>query len=398
MAKSIETINEELKVKGNELADKIASEMNFNSAQDLMDDANARMSSNESYEKRSGERLAGDFTSKLSLVMFEQVIYSGLGSKDVYSWVNKFTGPFMDFGNSIQFQNLLGTNAKNYNLNEFIPQGLTNPEIEVFTAQFLKNDQILSETSYQYKKSLSLNNKDWMVYFKSGKLDEFISKIIEQMQKTYRYFVANQLQQLLKKLGSGDAQVNLANAGVNGKNLKLKKVTSAANDTFAALNDFLIALNDLTNDVNKTTIAADSKNIGSVALEDLVIFVPKKLAAKFNSAILTRLPSAQFFNTEDIFNSERMVQIGAELKTVKDNTNNVIDVVANSTPFLSDNKILVVEKEAIKHMLLVNQSESQYFAENMINQLTIHIWGFFAILPFKKGFLFECNNLLTDPN
>lgn len=157
-------------------------------------------------------------------------------------------------------------------------------------------------------------------------------------------------------------------------------------------------ITDLTGDVNTTTIANDATNIKAVELNDLVVFIPKKLIAKFRSGVMSRLPSSGEFNYEKIFNAERVVPIGAELNTVQNNANNPITIANNATPFIADTKIVVLEKRAIQHCFVVKEHESQYFAENMIQQLTHHMWGFITVLPFAKGFVFDCVNLLTDPN
>lgn len=198
--------------------------------------------------------------------------------------------------------------------------------------------------------------------------------------ETYRFFVANKIQGLLKGLADGTAQVTHDNAGENGIDLKLPTKTSTASDTFMAMLDLIKELDDLTKDVNKTTLASDSQNLKAVNLDDLVIFAPKALIAKFRSGILSRLPSASLFDYEKVFN--RIIPIGRELKTIQSNTNDVVDVVQNDATFITgDNKIIVIEKSAIQHISVIMENESQYFAENMIQQLTHHIWGFFAILP-----------------
>lgn len=212
-----------------------------------------------------------------------------------------------------------------------------------------------------------------MPYFASGKLSEVIGKITAEMNETYTMFVANKLQQIIKTLADGSAQVQTANAGINGKSLKLAKKDSTATDSFSALVELLGHINDLTTDVNNLTIANDSTNIRAVDLDDLVIFIPKKLLAKFRSGVMSRLPSSDQFSYEKIFNSDRVVAVGSELSTVQTNSNQVITTVANATPFLDETKIVVLEKRAIQHCFAVKEHESQYFAENMIQQLTNHM-------------------------
>lgn len=390
-------IKKEILEYGNNKADEIAQDLGYDSGQDLVDQVGPKLKSNDSYTRTQATRAAGTFVAKLSLVLFEQIIYDALGTSKVYSWVNKFNGPTLTYGNSIQFNQTALTTAGSYDKSKWIPDAVTEPYIDTFSGQMYKNDGSLADNAYQYKKSLSLEPKTWMPYFASGKLAEVIGKITSEMNETYTMFVANKLQQIIKGLADGSAQVATANAGLNGSALKLKKIDSNASDSFEALVELMGHIADLTGDVNTITIANDSTNLMAVDLNDLVVFIPKKLIAKFRSGVMSRLPSSGEFNYEKIFNSDRVVASGAELSTIQTNANNVITLVNNATPFLSDTKIVVLEKRAIQHCFVVKEHESQYFAENMIQQLTHHMWGFLCVIPFAKGFVFECQNLLTDP-
>lgn len=394
-----EILTEEQLSEVNKSAEDIAQELGAEDAEGFVEDTKAKLMSDNPSLQRAGARAAGAFVSKLSPLLYEQIIYNSLGTSDVYSWVNKFTGPRLNWGNSIQFSSTFSTGATTYDKTKWIPDATTDPMIEVFVTNFLKNDGTLSETSYQYKKSLSLQPKTWLPYFKSGKLSQVISNITAEMQETFRFFVVNKLQGIIKNLSDGSSQKPIAQAGENGKDLKLKTITSTAGDTFAAMLDLLTAITDLVDDVNKTNIANDSSNIRAVDLEDLVFFIPKPLIAKFRSGVLSRLPSSAQFAYDKIFSSDRVIPIGKELKPVIGNANAVIDIVQGDSDFITgNNKIVVLEKSAIQHCFVVQEHESQYFAENMIQQLTNHMWGFFAVLPFKKGFVFKCDNLLTIPS
>lgn len=383
---------------GNQKADEIASDLGYDDGQDLVDQVGPKLASADTYTRSNATRAAGTFVSKLSLVLFEQIIYDAIGTASIYNWVNKFNGPTLTYGNSIQFNQTALSTAGTYDKSKWIPDNVTSPFIDTFSGQMYKNDGSLADNAYQYKKSLSLEPKTWMPYFASGKLSEVIGKITAEMNETYTMFVANKLQQIIKTLADGSAQVQTANAGINGKSLKLAKKDSTATDSFSALVELLGHINDLTTDVNNLTIANDSTNIRAVDLDDLVIFIPKKLLAKFRSGVMSRLPSSDQFSYEKIFNSDRVVAVGSELSTVQTNSNQVITTVANATPFLDETKIVVLEKRAIQHCFAVKEHESQYFAENMIQQLTNHMWGFFCVIPFAKGFVFNCPQLLTDPN
>lgn len=404
-----EILNKEQLEFVNQEADRIAKEIGYKDSEDLVDTLqrgaqNARMSVSE----RSGlERAAGNFVAKLQPILYQQRLLNAIGTDSVYSWVNKFRGEHLTWGNDIVFTQTYLTNAGNYKITDFIPSRITDQKMDVFKVQFLNNNGTLTDTSYKYKKSLSLQPKTWLPYFQSGRLNEVIANITAEMEETYTMFIAYTIQQMVKKLAAGGAQVNIDNSGVNGTSCKFKTITSQAPDTFQAVLDLTNHIYNLTKDANKMTIAADGKNLRAVNMDDLVIFVPKPLIAKFQSGILSRLPSAEKFKYEDIFNSDRVIPIGAEIAPVKvgananatDQQNDaIVDLVANETPFINTNtKIIVMERRAIQHWKVVSQTETQFFAENLITQLTNHEWGFTFTLPFAKGFVFECANLLTDP-
>lgn len=379
-------------------AETIANEMGYDSAQDAVENIARNLESTKAGEMRTAARQAGSFASKLALILYEQILENSLGTADVYSWVNNFKTENLKWGNNIQFSKTFTTTAGTYDRTKFIPDATTDPVIETFTVGFLKANGSLTDTAYRYKKSLSLDPKHWLPYFSSGKLSTVISNITAEMMETYRFFVAYKVQQFIKNLADGGNQVSHDNAGENGKSLKLKTITSTAGDTFQAMLDLIKELDDLTKDVNKTTLANDSQNLKPVSLDDLVIFAPKALISKFRSGIMSRLPSATVFDYEKIFN--RIIPIGRELKPIiKDSgAPEVVDVVQNDNTFITgDNKIVVIEKSALQHIYVVGENESQYFAENMIQQLTHHMWGFFCFIPWKKGFVFKCDNLLRDP-
>lgn len=409
MSKKEELLTKEQKQYLNGEADRIAKEMGYENSDDLIDTLqrgaqSAKMSVG---ERATLERAAGNFVAKLQPILYQQRLLNAIGTSSIYSWVNKFRGENLTWGNDIVFSQTYLTNAGNYKITDWIPSRITDQKMDVFKVQWLTDSGNLTDTSYKYKKSLSLQPKTWLPYFQSGKLSEVIANITAEMEETYTMFIAYTIQQMVKRLAAGGNQVNLDQSGVNGISCKFKTFTSTAPDTFQAVLDLTNHIYNLTKDSNKMTIAADGKNLRAVGMDDLVMFVPKPLIAKFQSGILSRLPSAEKFKYEDIFNSERVIPIGAEIAPVKvgananatdQQTDAIVDLVANETPFLNTNtKIIVMERRAIQHWKVVSQVETQFFAENLITQLTNHEWGFTFVLPFAKGFVFECANLLTDP-
>lgn len=383
----------------NDEAIKIAKENGYDDPNAYVASISEGLQSSNSNANAKAVRAAGELVSKLTATLYDQTFYDNLGTSSVYTWVRKFSTSTLYWGNSKQLAQTVLTGAGMYDPNLWVPNNATNPQLtDTFLISFLKPDKSDSTTSYKYKKSLTLQPHNWSYYFLSGKMEELIAKIRSEMSETYELFIAQKFQQYIKTLASETAQTTIANAGENGVALRLKTITSTATDTFQAMLDFMYYLDDIINDVNKYTIATDSTNIRPINKSDLIIFVPKKLKAKFRSGILSRLPSSGEFNYDKIFSTDTTFISGRELNTVMSATGNTTTITIMDTPFLTEDKIVVMEKEAILHVFVNKSFESQYYGENMNTQLTHHQWGFFGINPFKRGFVFKCTNLLTDPN
>lgn len=383
----------------NETAHLDAKEKGYSNADDYIKSIKSGLNSDNAVLSTKALKNAGDLITKLSTVLYQQKIEDNIGTSSVYGWVNKFAKTTLPWGNTKQLSQTVLTGAGSYDPNAWIPQSETKPQLnDTFLISFLKADGTNTTTAYKYKKSLTLQPHNWSYYFQNGKMEELISKIRADFNEAYEMFVAQRMQQLIKNLADGTAQTTIANGGENGTSLRLKTITSNAPDTFQAMLDLMTELDNLTNDVNKYTIANDSTNIRAVNKSELIIFVPKKLKSKFRSGVMSRLPSSGEFNYDKIFSTDNTFVSGLELNEVMANNGNTTAITIMDTPFLDETKIVVMEKDAIEHIHVVKALENQYYGENMNTQITNHSWGFFGINPFKRGFVFKCTNLLTDPN
>lgn len=78
-------LNDEILEYGNEKADEIANDMGFDSGEDLVEQLAPKLESKDTYTRSTATRTAGTFVAKLSLVIFEQIVYGQLGTSSVYS-------------------------------------------------------------------------------------------------------------------------------------------------------------------------------------------------------------------------------------------------------------------------------------------------------------------------
>lgn len=400
----METFIEENKELVNQKANEVAREMGYKGAKSLVEEVNnLAQSPNSLYQQKAGN-LSGEFATKLSGVLFDQVIYTKYASESLLGWYTKFLAINQTFGNNIEFYDNVATGCTIYDRSKYWPEEFTDSLVDKFSGGFLKADNTDSVTAYRFKKNKSVSAELWLPFFLSGKLSTMIAAILTDLMKGFQFFITYYFQQTIKKLASGTAQTTIANAGENGSALRLKKFEdTTSTNTFEALITFFQHYNELLNDFNKTTIATDSRSLFSPTKDDLVIFIPQKLKNIIQTGIMSRLPSASYVNFNELLGGENVITVTKALKdpqkkapgdnaTEKGNTA-AIDI--ETTPYLPEDTIVVLEKRAIQHFIITKQGGQSFFPENLITEYVQHAWGYTVILPFAKGFVYKCNNLLN---
>lgn len=399
---AVEKFIEEHKAEANAYANDIAESMGYESAQDLVDDVVEKGQSKNAFMNQKAAHIGGEFASKLSAQVFDQIIYTNYAKDDLLSWHTKFYGRSVEFGAKIGFIDNITTGCTIYDITKYIPDSFTNSLIDTFEGSFLKPDKSDSDTTYRFKKNKSLNVENWLPFFLGGKVSQIVAAILADLAKGFSFFITKQYQDIIKNLADGSAQTTIANAGENGKNLKLITHNGTGANTYEALIELNNLIVDLTQDFNKSTLATDSRSLYSPRLEDLIIFVPKKLKAILQSGILARIPNAAAVTFSSFLTGDNVIAVTKQIKEMQkkdanspQTTGNEAAIDIEQAPFLTEDKIVVIEKRAIHHFSYTHINGMAYYPENIVYEHVQHAWGFTVVLPFAKGFVYKNANLLN---
>ena len=378
--KKIDSYWQELVEKNSEIANELAKDYGYESAKELMEQNAPMMNSNNKVVQSRASKVASDFTSQLSLLILYQAIETPR-IKSIYDEIaNFFDDGTIESGNSKQYTIDIITGSEQFEESKFIPDKITNPSIHAKLISMYKQADVLSDTAYKFKKTLTIRESQWVPFFMSGKLSEFIEKITINMIKSYQLFKFDRIAQIIKNLNPSKV--------INGTAPNAFEALST--EFFPNLESMLFIDNDYTYDKDNYPICE------SVDKMDLVVICGIKMRAMLRSGVLSQLYNAKFTDLESNVNSANLFSLGKELNI---STSDSSTPISNTeTDYVNEDTIIVFDRDLIKHLLQINKNESQAFANNLTIQLTLHVWGVVDILPWKKCFKYTNANLLTLPN
>lgn len=388
-------------------ANELAKQEGFNNAKEFVQSTGYSLNPNNKdvspAARNAAERKAGDFTRNLTLL----TLYQSIGNEidlGAYNWINKFEMTKLEQGNSKMYTANILTGLKNYGESEFVPTSSTLPQCDVHTISFYKTnttanaDRVVHEWGRKWKKPLTIERNEWIPYFISGKLQEFIARITEDVHKSLHFAKLSLIQNLITRMKTG--------TNSNGNNEGMFKIINNPPGVNNLLDVFtkvvfpnLKEMEFYNHDYNLGRIAPSGQtqtNTTNTTTKnsDILLFVNNKTYTKLTTGVLSQvfnnklLEISSWLPKENIIPVSRMIRVGDE--------NTAIDTTA--TDLIPENEILVITKDAIKGLVMVDQSESQSWAENMTTQLVAHLWLVYGIIPWEKGFVVRTNALTVLPS
>lgn len=363
-----------------EIAHDVAKGMGYDNAKDLMEKTIKETKSPNKAKAAQARAIAAEFTKQLALLILYQEIENPTIPSSKYNWAKAFDDEMISEGNSKEFILNLSTGNDTYNADNFIPNKATPPQIEskIISMYVEKPDgtRELAPNAYQYLKPLTINESQWYPYFIKGKLGEFISKISSLMRKSYDLFIISKMENFIK-------------------NLTFNKVVPATgDDMYSCLsNDVIPAIEKMTYLNTEFNLTAASKNISASEPSDILVFTNNTIKSKLRTGVKTRLFNASLLDLDNVIPKENW--IGTAGSVVVGNSDTPISIGAD---WIDNNTLYVISKDAIKHCLQVDRTESQAWAQNMTIQIVLHIWGTIDSLPWEKGFKYISTNLSVLPN
>lgn len=367
-----------------DVADELAKSERYDSegVKDLGEKFRVGLNSKNAVEQQETKNKAKDYLGNLVMLTLKQVFEKQSTVTYINSFANMFDDGYLNEGNYKQYNRVLPTGHSNYVIDgaDFTPAVRTHPKNESWTLKMYKDVDTLADESFQFKKPLTRSENEWIPYFKSGALQEFIALIQEEIYLTWQYFKYDRLMKYI----------------ISTSESFQKQVKGTGKDMFEAMQELLVLIRDMTLLNNEFNIGdkTQTKTLNVTNPKDLIILMSAKNKQMLQSGIMTQLFNAQLLNFEGVINQENIYIAGQKLdiKTEHD----VIDLFPEK--YIDDNTIIVFDKKAFRFLMQLSESGTQSFPSNLTLELTLHKWGTMGYLPWYQGFVYKNNNLSSLPS
>ena len=390
-----------------ENGNQLANEAGFESAGEYLESLREGINSPNKARSMDASRAAGDFTSKLTLLTLYQAI-DGEFNLGVYDWVNKFEVSKITAGNSKQFIRNILTGADDYNENTFNPTSATKPQVDAYTISLYSTNTTssaaatLSTYAKKIVKPLTILKAEWMPYFISGKLQEFVNKIAQQINESVSLIKFDLFQQMVNKIKTGYNTNNVQEgmkkvfdeSGRTGAVNISAQVTNILDVFTKVVFPNITNMAFLNNEYNISLRGQESTSLNSSTRDDILILVNNKTYTKLTSGVLANVFNNKLASVEKYINPDNIIPCGRKITT--SNSNTAIGV-HSSEDLIAENEVLVINKNAFKSLLFVDESGSQSYVTNMSLQLVAHLWIACGIIPWGQGFVVRTDKLTVMP-
>lgn len=361
-------------------ADELATTMGYENTQDLMENVGAQLNAKSAVQQHIGMKTARAFTNNLLLLC----LYQKIEKTETPEYINDFASMFDDGmianGNSKEYIAQKVTGVEAWVSDAFIPSKVSKKSLEAYVIQMYTLDaqgnKVLSPQGYQFKKGQTIDEPQWVMYFKDGKLGQFISNLREQLEIAYKMYKFNKVAELVTSIKFG------------------KTVAGTALNMFDAISgEFLPLVRAMTFLNTEFNNNPASKYVHKSNVSDLVVIMSSNNVQRLQSGIKSQLFNAQLLDLNGVINDSNITCLGNKLIIGNSDT----DVSVSASPYVDDTTIIVINKNAIRHVTQIERHESQSWAENMTTQYTYHLWGAIDVLPWGQGFKYVNKNLPTMP-
>lgn len=299
-----------------------------------------------------------------------------------------FFGGYVKNGNGKEYSSILATGVGKYSAlgNTFVPDKVINGKAESMTLNmYTVNEQgqkVLGPNAYQLSKSISIQIDLMVAAFVSGKLFDFVEKLIISLQTSIEYVLTDKIATMIT---TADCPVFTFNQETSWE-VWTKAIFPTLQDTTTLSKKFNYANKDNGN-VSKTIQAFDPN--------DWLIFANAETIAQVNVGILSNTYNPTFFNTlGKKFNLDKMINLGKKL-VIPDNEEDLITL--SNDDYIPKDEIYFVHKKSIAWFGQLEENAEQFFARNLIRQYYIHVWGAVTFLKWGGVFKIKAPNLNTNP-
>lgn len=351
-------------------------------ASTLIKELSVNLKSPDIVVKTNAEWMASDFVNNLLLLVLYQEIQSEY-LLEPYKWVNMFDDEKIEAGNTKQYIRNIITGADVYDPNMFVPQKATQPKVASTTISLYDRAEdgnvILAQNAYQFKKPITITAQQWIPFFTSGKLQEFIADITKFVNETYEMFKISYVQTLISNMIKTDSGVFKKRIAGTASNL----LTAFTTEIFPEITRMRT---QISSDYN--LVATTPESINSTRRDEMIMLMNQDLYTQFTGGVLAPVFNNKLVDFGAFIPAENVFPVAKQLVVGDSDT-----AITAGADLLDKNTIIVLNKNAIKHLWWVEKTENQRWAENMAVQVVLHIWGAFGVIPWGQGFVYTNANL-----
>ena len=371
-------ISKEQAKKARSVADEFARTSGHESIEDIINPIQANLNGSE-VQREMGRVAARSVVENLTKLILRMELFTTPNPDYMDRVLGYFDDGVVKEGNAkiYRFNNPTGNST--YSNTDFVPNALTTTDVDEFTIGMYSTGTgsalTLSTQGYQFRKTLVFTEPQWIPYFKSGKLIEFIAELQENMYKTWKMFMFNKLMTLITTNGNID-----------------KTITGTKQNAFEAWSQEILP------EIRKMTTLSSSYNANGTNTNlmltnpnDLLIFANPKTIQTLESGIKTQLFQAKFLDLKGILDENNFIDAGLKLTINNENTK----ISVQGDYYIAEDKIYVVSKQAIKHFSQIDRIETAFYGRNLATEFTMHKWGAIDFLPWGQAFVYT-NSHLND--
>lgn len=380
MSKTIKTdlSNEErefLKESNKKVANEYAKVKGAENIQEIVAPISNGLNSGDPITVKASERIAqGVVEDLVALCLQQSMMFTSLSSN--YDIVEKVYDGTIKEGNSREYFVSLDTGHDTHQAEMFIPTKQTLKQQESYLLQMYDANKQLNPKAYQYLKEMTIPQGKWIPYFKSGKLNEFISGLMESIYRNYKIFLFNKVATIISDQTKGKV--------VNGR----------ANNLYDALQEFLPMVEEMYLLNSEFNSEQTSKFIDAKDERKILIFASTKVKSRIKNGIKTQLFNADLLGAgSKTLTSENLYNLGNKIQMT---TQDAV-LVDTKTPWIDDNTLIAVEINSIKQIDQLKEVTTQFFSKNLTLYVGYNVWGIVDALPWGKKLVYKNANLSTLP-
>lgn len=330
----------------------------------------------------------GGFISQLLGKVLKQSIVAPKLSA-IYKLWERIPKKYVSNGNSWEYVFKIGTGMGTYNPAAFVPGGQTAKLLNGFTISY-KNTTGIDTThgSFELFKEFTDNSVEWIYYFVDGKLSQYITSMIEDMEEQFTINMFNRAATLW---------TDSTNPGKRGK-----VVTSNATNLFDALVEFLPLVDKMTqyNSFGNVSTIEDTNGtqwnnaIHPVNPEDIIILGSTNVISYIKNGIQSQMFNYQLLGTNvGNIKPEQFIALGTKITQTNSETANV----DTDTDWINDTTLFAIDISDMRYTEWVSLTGSQFYPTNRTLYMNKLVRGNLSYMPWCKKLTFNFTSVTNIP-